>query len=206
MLPDPWTKRSITHAAGTSPKAGHGAHSPSSSGAGPASPSRLCRRILRGMQPDLSAEDCAFPDSEFAQGHHPLAAVIAGGRRLMAVLLAVVALSPAALAQTTCFGGPAVMTCLDSANGSVQVSCFGNSKFRTCTTSQGPSFTQSNTGGNNTNPSSSAALQQSGQQSGATMVQDPAPPLQPTMVPNSSTSLQKTVPRPTANPCVPGKC
>jgi hypothetical protein len=98
------------------------------------------------------------------------------------------------------------MTCLDSANGSVQVSCFGNSKFRTCTTSQGQSFTQSNTGGNNTNPSSSAALQQSGQQSGATMVQDPAPPLQPTMVPNSSASLQKTVPRPTANPCVPGKC
>jgi hypothetical protein len=133
------------------------------------------------------------PDRE----HHPLGAVIAGGKRLVMALLAVAALSPAALAQTTCFGGPAVMTCL-SANGPVQVSCFGNSKFRTCITPQGQSFALSNTGGNNTNPSSSASLQT---QSGATMVPSSSAQTSsgPTMIPNSSAS-QTTVPRPTANP------
>jgi hypothetical protein len=79
--------------------------------------------------------------------------------RLLAACLALGALSSAAGAQTTCFGGPAVMTCLDSANGSYQVSCYGGNRFRACFTPQGQSFTVSNTGGNNTNPSASASLQ-----------------------------------------------
>jgi hypothetical protein len=79
--------------------------------------------------------------------------------RLLAASAVLAALTSAAGAQTTCFGGPAVMTCLDSTNGSYQVSCFGSSNYRNCFAPGGQSFSLSNTGGNNTNPSASASLQ-----------------------------------------------
>jgi len=90
----------------------------------------------------------------------------------------------------TCFGGPAVMTCHDTTNGIYQVNCFGSSKYRNCFLPQGQSFSLSNTGGNTTNPSSSASLQTA--PSGATMV-----PANPTATPAT----------PTATPCpTPGRC
>ena len=87
--------------------------------------------------------------------------------RLLVALLPVSVLAPAAGAQTTCFGGPSVMTCLDGTNGSYQVSCYGSSKYRNCFAPGGQSFTVSNTGGNNNNPSASASFQAS---AGATMI------------------------------------
>lgn len=117
--------------------------------------------------------------------------------RLLAACLVLGALSSTAGAQTTCFGGPAVMTCLDSTSGSYQVSCYGGSKFRNCFTPQGQSFTVSNTGGNNTNPSASAALQTP---SGAKMIParptaGPTAPCPTTAKCSGQTSTPATAPR-----------
>jgi len=148
-----------------SPSGGPNPHTPSS----PAQMTACIFRLRRAHHacPFVLRSHRARFDAEVPRGPLRSRGLIGGrgvGRRVfMAIALAALLPCADAVAQTTCFGKGAVLTCLDQNGGAAyQVSCFGSKQYRSCASATGQKLTLSDTPASANSSSTTGAIQPTG--------------------------------------------